>query len=213
MGTILSILIFLITFIPVIGNNTALGKQCPECKSFGWGFFIGWFGIITSMLNILVIGSELRSGWFGVVGMYMYSLIHPSVAYLYFVTTLIFSYLIIVRNKYGWLIGSILWLNPIIWVINFFYGKKRWSEFDHHIDIKFFKLISKKFFDLTSTTRIFILSPVLWIAVALSFIYIFQPYGRSISSREEIEILKILFIPPVVFFFGLFLYKIALHKK
>ena len=199
----------------VIMKDKELKNTCPNCKSFRWGYFIGCFSLTTAALNIflLIFGAGFFLGWVAFIAYLMLGWLNPVYYFIYLISVLIFSYLMIERHKVGWIVGSVLSFNPVIWIINFFYGKKRWSEFDGYINIKFFKLISKKFFELTSTTRIFILSPVLWVAVALSFIYIFQPYGRSISSREEIEILKILFIPPVVFFFGLFLYKIALHKK
>jgi hypothetical protein len=215
MGITLSILIFLMTLGFVIMKDKELKNTCPNCKSFRWGYFIGCFFFITAAANIflLIFGANFFLGWVGFIGNLMnIGRLNPGAYFIYLISVLIFSYLIIERHKAGWIVGSVLFFNPIIWVINFFYGKKRWSEFDGYINIKFFELITKKFFELTSITRIFILSPVLWIAVVLSFIYIFQPYGY-IDSREEIKILKILFIPPVVFLFGLFLYKIALHKK
>jgi hypothetical protein len=33
------------------------------------------------------------------------------------------------RRKWGWIVFTILSLNPVLWVINWIYGSKRWGEF------------------------------------------------------------------------------------
>jgi len=40
------------------------------------------------------------------------------------------GYLVINRNKIALVVLTVISINPIIWVINFFYLKNRWNEFD-----------------------------------------------------------------------------------
>ena len=143
MGTTLSILIFLMTLGFVIMKDKELKNTCTNCKSFRWGYFIGCFFLITAALNIflLIFGAGFFLGWVGFIANLMdIGRLNPGIYFIYLISVLIFSYLMIERHKVGWIVGSVLFFNPVIWIINFFYGKKRWSEFDGYINIKFCKL-------------------------------------------------------------------------
>jgi hypothetical protein len=95
----------------------------PSHKSFLWGYFIVFSGGLDGMWIFL---SHLR----------LAACLQPSLNLLvatYGAVLVFFSYAAYKRSKIGWIGASVLSLNPIWWVINYFYARKRWDEFDSAI--------------------------------------------------------------------------------
>ena len=93
-----------------------LHEKNPLLLPYKWGYFVGVQAVISSVIfGILITLSfpEEPVGWF-----------------LYITPVLVSHVFIIRRNKWGWIFGVILHMNLISWIMNFFYAKKRWHEFE-----------------------------------------------------------------------------------
>ena len=78
---------------------------------FGWWKAWGWLGItIGNIYIIATIGSKGMTGWFLVIA------------------NSIFCIMILQMNKYAFLVATIMSLNPLIWIINGVYLKRRWRH-------------------------------------------------------------------------------------
>lgn len=175
--------------------NASLHKKHPKLKPYAWGYFIGWTGMLSgSAFSILhfAAASETygsRSDIFEVLG--VLSLV-----------TAIAHFFIIKRNKWAWVIGIILQVNPILWIINSIYLKNRWDEMGGLPVAE----VCNKFKKASFNTRVLLAGPVFWALVVLAFVFIFEPYGRYVSDIEWWQVIKIIVFPPMVSVAGYFLY-------
>lgn len=209
------IVVFVALMLQTINYNKDFTSNNPNIRSYGWGYFIGWLGIYTALINILVVilNGGFYFGWIGFIGNMLFSLggstrVHSSVL-IYFLSVLIYSYLMVKRTKSGWLTGSILWLNPLVWIINTYYGKNRWSEFDSGFSFKrgFIRGL-RWFYGLKTQTKSLLLIPIFWILLVLSVINTFDIYGSIISNEEFWKIVKIILVPMLTVLLGFYMYKI-----
>jgi len=92
-------------------------KKFPETRPYRWGYFIGFCSIAVafSLLDILISRN---------LDFFSCSIVSAVIA-IYF----LLGFFIIKRKRWAVVIGTILTLNPIIWICNIFYLKKRWREF------------------------------------------------------------------------------------
>lgn len=106
--------IMVVSICLAIYMNRRLQRNEPNVKSYIWGYYIGWNGVILGfILALLLIASNT-----------------PNKGFLIFIFFLIYSHIyILLRRKWAWILGTILTLNLIIWLINFKYVMNRWNEF------------------------------------------------------------------------------------
>jgi drug/metabolite transporter (DMT)-like permease len=97
--------------------NKRLQRDHPDFKSFFWGYY--------SALALLVFQPFLVAGQLHNADI---SVLRFGVTFC-FLITLPFSVLTLMRKKMGFIILTIITLNPIVWIINGFYIKNRWNEF------------------------------------------------------------------------------------
>ena len=107
-----------IYYIALTMNNKHLLRH-PEYKSYVWGYFTGvvtivW-GIILFIVYLLLLFLNVDIGPINTTLFYL--------AFLIFYTAL--GYFVCSKEKWAFIILTILWINPIIWVINYFYIKRR----------------------------------------------------------------------------------------
>ena len=48
---------------------------------------------------------------------------------VYFTIIAVSGWFIIQRKRWAWVVGTIASLNPLMWIINYIYGRNRWREF------------------------------------------------------------------------------------
>ena len=126
-----------------------------------------------------------------------------------FAISAVAHYFIIKRNKWAWIIGGILELNPVLWVTNYMYLKNRWVEMstlrlkdtDSNVDKTSF------------VKRVLIVGCIFWSVVALAFVFIFEPYGNYVSEQEWLQVAKIIVFPIMVAIVGCFLYFKVIRQK
>lgn len=146
-GLAISYIISLLSFIPTLIASIIICilkdkkrlRENPDTKPYKWGYFIGWFFSISSIIGILsyslIVQNNIWDRSYEQLGLstdfyYKYALF----AFIYsFFFLLIPGVLIIFRNKlcrFAWIIHTAMTFNPIYWIINDIYLKNRWKELD-----------------------------------------------------------------------------------
>ena len=107
-----------IYYIALTMNNKHLLRH-PEYKSYVWGYFTGVVTILWGIILFIVCLSLLFLNVdIGPINRALFYL-----AFLIFYTAL--GYFVCSKEKWAFIILTILWINPIIWVTNYFYIKRR----------------------------------------------------------------------------------------
>ena len=107
-----------IYYIAITMNNKHLLRH-PEYKSYVWGYFTGVVTIVWGIILFIVYLSLLfLNEDIGPINTTLFYL-----AFLIFYTAL--GYFVCSKEKWAFIILTILWINPIIWVTNYFYIKRR----------------------------------------------------------------------------------------
>lgn len=189
------VVVVLISAFSAGDMNKSLRESKPEVKPYSWGYFTGLMGALSwgliGILQFIIASQEYggKSETAALFGVFCLIGIVPNI-------------FIIKRNKWGWVIGIFLQLNPILWIINGIYLKNRWGELSG-ADIE--RLQSR----LNQTSLIYrasIAAAGFWALAVASFIFTFEPYGRYISDADWWQIIKIIVVPPVVTLIGYLLY-------
>ena len=111
-------LLIVLPFLLARFFNKRFTRQNPNCKQYFWGFY--------SACAIPIFQPFILAG----------QLHNTEISILRFATT--FSFVILIpfsimtirRSRIGFIMLTILTLNPIAWIINSFYIKNRWNEFN-----------------------------------------------------------------------------------
>jgi hypothetical protein len=101
-------------------KNAQLFERSPDAMPYGWGYFLGYSGIIGSVLvsvtGVVMMVAGVYRDWFLIVLAYV-------------VVLGIASYGVLRRRRWGWLFHIPLSLNPGLWAFNSVYVRNRWREF------------------------------------------------------------------------------------
>lgn len=104
-------------------GNRHLRENSPEVQPFVWGYFMGWFTLITLGVGLVLMAA------FGTLShrsdVHILSLIPWAVA---FAALCITAAMTLRRQRWGLVALSFLMLNPVIWLVNVFYLRRRWDE-------------------------------------------------------------------------------------
>lgn len=182
--------------------NDSLHKKYPELKPYTWGYYVGWMGMLgwsaIGILQLIAASNAYggRSGTLVVLG--VVSLV-AAIAHFF----------IIRRNKWAWVIGIILQLNPVLWIINGIYLKNRWTEMGGLPAGE----VGNKFKNASFSTRVLLAGSGFWALVVLAFVFMFEPYGSYVSNSEWWQVVKIVVFPPVVMVAGYFLYSKVIKQE
>ena len=107
-----------IYYIAITMNNKHLLRH-PEYKSYVWGYFTGVVTIVWGIILFIVCLSLLFLNVdIGPINRTLFYL-----GFLIFYTAL--GSFVCSKEKWAFIILTILWINPIIWVTNYFYIKRR----------------------------------------------------------------------------------------
>ena len=118
---IISLIVIGLVFVAPIFGAFLLDRRHkrlrPQCRPFGWGYYNALGGFVAPIF----IASGFRD-----LGMDQTTL---RVAFLLAVVTYFpLAILTLRRNRWGFVLLTALFLNPILWIINAIYIKKRWME-------------------------------------------------------------------------------------
>lgn len=111
-ATILGVLIG-VPVVPLVAAlllDRGIRRRHPARRPFRWGYYFG----ILSIVGGLALGAVLESGPVAVIAC---GALYGSLAWLF-----------ARRRHAAWIALTILSFNPIVWVVNFFYLRKRWAE-------------------------------------------------------------------------------------
>jgi len=108
MGIPLGVLILPIVLAFIL--NCRFKRRHPEAKGYRWGYYFS----IMSIIGGLILGLFLEAGTTAVI----------ICGILYAVLAWFFAQ----RQRWAWIVLTILSLNPIAWIINAIYLWKRWTE-------------------------------------------------------------------------------------
>jgi len=118
------VLICLVVSIPLAGTiEHRLQARFPNIRPYKWGAFVGCAGL-TSVLFIpsgITIGlASDASNEDRMTALFVLC---------YFMTHGLCGWYILQRKRWAWIVATILWPNPIYWIINGIYASRRWAEF------------------------------------------------------------------------------------
>ena len=99
--------------VPIVGAfvlNRRFRERNPEKKSYRWGYYFSMMCFVGGLL----LGRLLD---FGVTGVIICGVIYGALAWFF-----------AQRRPWAWIALTILSFNPIAWIINAIYLRKRWAE-------------------------------------------------------------------------------------
>lgn len=102
-----------ILIVPIVLSfflNRRFKRTHPKSRSYRWGFYFS----IMSVIGGVILGAFLEFGTFATI----------ACAVIYAVLAWFFAQ----RHRWAWIALTILTFNPIAWIINFFYLRRRWAE-------------------------------------------------------------------------------------
>jgi NADPH:quinone reductase-like Zn-dependent oxidoreductase len=104
------VLVLIIPIIAAFVLNRRFKRRNPEARGYRWGYYFS----IMSVIAGLVLGLFLEAGFMGVI----------ICGVLYAVVAWFFAQ----RQRWAWIILTVLSLNPVAWIINVVYLWRRWRE-------------------------------------------------------------------------------------
>lgn len=208
--------IFLISLVLSIKMADSFSKKNPQMKPYTWGYFfgissIGIYGLagLYSFHYSFFGAQRFRSDEFA-LGLFMCALC----AIYYFC---------IKRSRLAWILGTIIHMNPIIWIVNWIYIRNRWEEMSPSnrdganglsggIVSRAIAFIKHYIFRLSRPARMVLAGSLFWAIVVLSFVIMFSPYGRYMNDDDVWQVFKIIVIPPFIAYIGYILYLKLVHE-
>lgn len=100
-------------------RNRELVARAPGTLTYGWGYFLGYSGILTGLGLALALpvaaAAGFYRGWLPLLAAYGLALAAA-------------SYGVLTRRRWGWLVHIPLSLNMGLWAFNSVYFSNRWRE-------------------------------------------------------------------------------------
>ena len=134
MNDIVAILLSLCSFVAVVvpiafvarALQRRLEARSPATLPYCWGFYFGCLAVAGGTLlgaigGLATVASALAGAWKDVIfnaGVTVFCMVQA-----------VCGWFIIRRKRWAWVIGTILSINPVVWVANAIYGRNRWKEF------------------------------------------------------------------------------------
>lgn len=181
-------ILFTVPCLPMaIALNKTQREKSPKLRPYTWGYFFGMSGAFAfSVFAVLQVIGDInargdRAGTSFVFGL---SLSIAAVAFA----------LVIRRNKWAFILATIFSMNPAFWIINGFYIRKRWEELGGMPSIP----IRAAFRRCSSVDQLLIAGILFWAIAVMAFVFLFEPYGGYLDSRELLHIAKIILFPAMV---------------
>jgi hypothetical protein len=102
-----------VLILPIIAAfilNRRFKREHPEAKPFRWGYYFSFMSIVAG----LILGLFFEAGALAVI---VCGLIYGVLAWFF-----------LQRRHWAWITLTILSFNPIAWIVNAIYLRKRWAE-------------------------------------------------------------------------------------
>lgn len=119
--------ILLIIVLPVIIIANRLEKKrknkFPNQLPFTYGYYCGIMSIFLGIMCLIYALYKIISNEVGLSEILLLSFIG-------FVLYSVTGFFVIKRKKNAWIFLTLISGNIIIWIINYYYGKKRWNELE-----------------------------------------------------------------------------------
>ena len=113
---LISLMLFIVG--PLVGMfflNNRHRRMRPECRDFRWGYLNALCAIIHQPIAI---------------GIMFVNTNHSQIAWIIaFCIYMPLGILTLRRNKWGYVLLTIISFNPLLWIINYIYISNRWKEF------------------------------------------------------------------------------------
>jgi hypothetical protein len=97
-------------------------KKHPSTRPFKWGYFTSIQLMLIGAIGFVVMLADADQPRNALIGL--------TIGLIWFVP----AYYAARRRKWAWVVYTILSLSPLLWVINWIYGSKRWGEFQAEAD-------------------------------------------------------------------------------
>ncbi len=110
---VLALLVAVVIAVPVfvaVALNRRFQRHNPGKRPYRWGYFLS----VQSLIGGIGLGISLESGAGAVI---VCGLVYAVLAWFF-----------ALRRHWAWIILTILSFNPVAWIINFIYLRKRWAE-------------------------------------------------------------------------------------
>lgn len=199
------VVFILVTLGAAVGGtvmNERLHDKHPQLKSYIWGYFFGLVSVLAAASLITLIPFVLFFEEQSLVDLRLFQIVIV-------LLIAIPNFFILKRHRWAWIVATLVTCNPVFWVINGIYVKNRWIEMGGTPRGE-----SKLVFDRSKLTHRAILAGLcFWVILVVSFIFLFEPYGDTVDSREIWRTIKAITIPPAILFGGYFLYIKVMNNK
>lgn len=164
-------------------------EKNPAKLGFKWGYFVIYSTLIN---NILLFGFVI---WIGIqkeeIGLFLFGLVAMA-------ASLAVAYFSIQRHRWALVLSTLLSLNPIWMVINIFYLKNRWGEFQSEGLTSDGQTIKKRLQKLSRDMRLALFAAISWGVCVPSYVFLFKPYGRYMRDDDTFHMIGVIFIPIIV---------------
>jgi hypothetical protein len=183
------IIIFILSILAAFRHGRAWEKKFTNKLGFKWGYFILYNTTISSAsLFCLVV-------WIGIIDLDPEAFIIGLLGLLIIGTVAVFGFL---RRKWALVATTIFSLNPLWILINYFYLRNRWEEFEEELE-QDGRLTPQKFFknlkNYRKDTKIFILFSIGWVLCVPIYVLLFSPYGGSMNDNEIFHMMGVISLP------------------
>ena len=125
-GDMLTWLIAFVTLLVAIPASFVLDKSLhrtfPGVQPYKWGYFMGVGGVISSLIYGVLLLASIHNAKVGEERTTLFVLL------AYALIIAVTHFLIIKRQRWAWVTGTILQFNPLLWVLNTIYIRSRWAE-------------------------------------------------------------------------------------
>lgn len=179
-------------------------KNNPGKLGFKWGYFFIFSTMLGNGLAFLVsLLSALDHG-------------HGEKALFFagMVVAVVFCAIVALqRRKWALVLTTLLSLNILYIVINFFYLRNRWSEFtaEHAERVEARGLlgsdggefvagstVERGVKQLSKRWRLALFCSAAWVLAVALFVFLFQPYGSYMRNDDMLHMLSVMFMPTVL---------------
>jgi hypothetical protein len=171
-----------------------LGKRWeqknPSKLGFKWGYFFICQAFLVYGLVFLKMSSILFTDGSGEV-----ALVVAGLGVVLVVMTKAFQ-----RRSWALVLTTLLSLNILWIVINFFYLRNRWSEFaeERAERLGLSGAVEQSVGKVSKSWRLAFFGAVVWVLAVALFVFLLEPYGGYMNDDEMLHMLSVVFMPAVL---------------
>lgn len=177
------------SLILALWNGGKWEEKHPEKLGFKWGYFVIYNTLIN---NILLFGFLI---WAGVdeedIGLFIFGAAALAASFAV-------AYFSIQRHRWALVVSTLLSLNPLWMLINIFYLKNRWGEFQSEVQTVDGQTAKARLQTLPRDMRLALFAAVSWGVCVPSYVFLFKPYGRYMRDDDTLHMIGVIFIPIII---------------